>query len=81
MKATGTLNDDGVDLEMMAELCYGENKVAIIKASSSKMLSNAGKIVGTKGTMTVNSIIYLFSIQDLFRPFSLRFHLSGQQHQ
>lgn len=63
VKATGTLNDDGVDFEMTAELSYGENKVAIIKTSSLKMLSNAGTIVGTNGTITVNSVIFFFVLQ------------------
>lgn len=53
IKATGILNDEGVDLEMSAELHYGDNKVAKIKTSALNQLSNAAKIVGTKGQITV----------------------------
>lgn len=54
IKATGKLNDDGVDVEMSAEIQYGDNKVGKMKTSSLEELSNTAKIVGTKGTITVN---------------------------
>lgn len=54
IKATGKLNDDGVDVEMTAEIQYGDNKVGKMKTSSLKELSNTVKIVGTKGTISVN---------------------------
>lgn len=57
IKATATLNDDGVDLDATAELSYGDNKVAKIKASVLETLTNAAKVVGTKGTMTVNKFV------------------------
>lgn len=53
IKATGTLNDEGVDLEMSAEITYGDNKVAALKTSAVKTLNNTLKIVGTKGQITV----------------------------
>lgn len=51
--ATGTLNKDGVDLEMSAELNYGDNKVGNVSTSSIKTLNNTAKIVGTNGEITV----------------------------
>lgn len=51
--ATGTLNADGVDLEMSGELNYGNNKVGKIKSSVVKTLNNTAKIIGTKGQITV----------------------------
>lgn len=53
IKATGILNEDGIDLEMTSELIYDDNKVAKMKTSAIHTPSNAAKIVGTKGTMTV----------------------------
>lgn len=53
IKATGTVNDDGVDMDVVAELHYGNNKVAKMRTSFLENLSNTAKIVGTKGTMTV----------------------------
>lgn len=53
IKATGILNDEGVDVDMSAELKYGENKVGRIKTSALHQLTNAAKIVGTKGQITV----------------------------
>lgn len=51
--AKGTLNDQGVDLEMSAEINYGDNKIGKIKTSALKTLNNTTKIVGTKGQITV----------------------------
>lgn len=53
IQATGLLNDEGVDIEATAELKYGNNRVAKIKTSFLKTLSDDAKVVGTKGTMTV----------------------------
>lgn len=64
IKATAKLNDDGVDLTTTAELNYGGNKVATIKASALNMLTNAAKVVGTNGTMTVSgTFLHNFSPQ------------------
>lgn len=52
--ATGTLNKDGVDIEMSGEIQYGDNKIGKIKSSVVKTLSNTAKIIGTKGEITVN---------------------------
>lgn len=54
IKATGKLNEDGVDVEMIAELQYGDNKLGKIKTSALENLSNTAKIVGTKAQITVN---------------------------
>lgn len=51
--ATGTLNDDGVDLDMAATIEYGDNKIATVKTSALRELNNTAKIVGTKGQITV----------------------------
>lgn len=51
--AKGTLNDQGVDLEMSAEINYGDNKIGKIKTSAVETLKNTTKIVGTKGQITV----------------------------
>lgn len=53
IKATGIVNDDGVDVEVTAEVKYGENKVATMKTSSINTFQNGAKIIGTKGTLMV----------------------------
>lgn len=53
IKASGKLNDDGVDVEFQAEFDYGSNKKGNVKTSILRVLSNEGTIVGTKGKMTV----------------------------
>lgn len=55
IKATGTLNADGVDVEMQAEIQYGADEVANIKTSALRALSNTATIRGTKGEISVNS--------------------------
>lgn len=57
IKAIGSLNDDGIDMEMEAELNYGNNKVGKIKTSFLEHITNSAKIIGTKGTMTVSKYI------------------------
>lgn len=52
--ATGKVNDEGVDLEMSAEIIYGDNKVGKVKTSALNTLNNKAVIVGTKGQITVN---------------------------
>lgn len=56
VKATGTLNQYGVDVDVFAQLIYGENKVANIRINMTQNLSNSAKIVGTKGEITVSRI-------------------------
>lgn len=53
--ATGVVNEEGVDLEMSAEIRYGENKIGKIKSSALSALDRIGRIVGTKGQITVNN--------------------------
>lgn len=53
IKATGKLNEDGVDVEMSAEINYGDNKVGKMKTSALNELSNTAKIIGSKGQITV----------------------------
>lgn len=53
--ATGTINDDGVDLDMSAEIKYGDNKVGMIRSSGLSALSRNSRIVGTKGQITVGT--------------------------
>lgn len=66
IKATGRLNDDGCDLEMSAELIYGENAVGRIRTSALETLSNRAIITGSKGQITVinclNFGLQIFSI-------------------
>lgn len=63
IKATGRLNDQGVDLEMSAELRYDDGKVAKMKTTALYTPSNTAKIYGTKGSMTVMK----FMISSYFR--------------
>lgn len=55
VKATGKLNENGVDVDVSAELDYGDNKVATLRISMMENLSNSAKIIGTKGQITVNA--------------------------
>lgn len=61
IKATGELNENGVDLSMEAELNYGDDKVARMRTSATETFENVAKIVGTNGTMTVNAHCYCSS--------------------
>lgn len=53
IKATGILNDDGVDVEVNAEITYPGNKTATIRLTAFHTFENTAKIHGTKGTLTV----------------------------
>lgn len=57
IKATGKLNDNGVDAAMQAEIKYGDDAVAHISTSAQEKLSNTAVIRGTKGEISVSSII------------------------
>lgn len=59
--ASGSLNQEGVDMEMNAIINYGNNKVATVQTSASKTLDNAAIIKGTKGKITVS--IYYFKLR------------------
>lgn len=56
IKATGTLNEDGCDTSMTAELTYENGGIANIATSALKELSNKAVIIGTKGQITVTII-------------------------
>lgn len=55
IKATGTLNADGCDTSMRAELTYSDGGVARIATSALEQLSNLAVIRGTKGTIRLPS--------------------------
>jgi len=65
VKATGKLNDDGVDVEVQAEISYGDNTFARIKMSSLETLKNQAKIIGTKGEITIHQIFCSTAITDV----------------
>lgn len=58
MHATGTLNEQGVDLAVEAEIDYGgegeKKQTAKVATSALKLLKNQAVITGTKGTITVS---------------------------
>lgn len=53
IKATGKLNEDGVDIETNVELKYPSGGVTRFKTSALEELKNKASIHGTKGSMTV----------------------------
>lgn len=53
IKAKGILNEEGVDVEMTADLDYGDGKKVQINTSALNQYSNSVKIIGTKGEITV----------------------------
>lgn len=55
IKATGTLNDDGVDAEMSTKLFYSDNKVGTMNTSTVTTMGCTAKITGTKGEITVRT--------------------------
>lgn len=57
IKATGTLNADGVDLAMKATLTYSDKSFAKIETSAITQQDNKAIIKGTKGEITVSSSI------------------------
>lgn len=57
IKATGSLNSDGVDVEMSAELQFPNGGVAKISTSAKENQSNTAVIKGTKGTITVSILL------------------------
>lgn len=62
IKATGKLNEDGVDLEMSAELYYDNDKVAKMRTSATANYENVAKIIGTKGMMKVDKLVVYLKI-------------------
>lgn len=57
IKATGSLNSEGVDVEVNGVLAFKNGGIAKIHTSAKKELSNTAVIKGTKGTITVRNII------------------------
>lgn len=66
IQATGTLNEDGVDLEMSAELTYSGDKVGKIKTSALITTSCTAKIVGTEGEITVTLTVFFRSLENMY---------------
>lgn len=54
INATGSLNDDGVDLMMTAQIKYNNNKMCKIRTSALTTFENAATIIGSKGQIKVN---------------------------
>lgn len=81
IKATGKLNDDGVDTDVKAEFSYGCNRKASLKLSINEALKNTIKIVGTKASMEVNICLcvekFFFATQIHYLLF--RYPISGMQ--
>lgn len=65
IKATGKLNDDGVDVEFSAEINYGGNRIGKMNVSVLNDLHNTATIVGSKGTLTVPSFWSASSLIDV----------------
>lgn len=55
IQATGHLNEQGVDDSIAAIFSYKDGKVAIISAHSRCSFVNEAKVIGTKGTIVVES--------------------------
>lgn len=65
IKATGTLNDDGVDVELLAEMNYGGNRVGKMNVSVLQTFTSTATIIGTMGTLTVPSFWSATSLIDI----------------
>lgn len=65
IKATGKLNDDGVDVEFSTEIDYGDNRVAKMNVSVVNDLNNTATIIGSKATLTVPSFWSASSLIDI----------------
>lgn len=63
IKASGKLNNDNVDVEIVAELNYGDNKVGRVKSSIVTTWPHEATIVGTKGTIKVNQTYSTFELR------------------
>lgn len=54
IKATGTLNDDGVDVETEVEMKYPNGGVARFKTSGLREYHNTAIVCGSKASITVS---------------------------
>ncbi|KAL9706875.1 hypothetical protein quinque_010393 [Culex quinquefasciatus] len=57
--AKGKLNEDGVDLEVSAELHFANGGIARMKTSALEKQTNTATVRGSKGTMTVSDCTYI----------------------
>lgn len=62
IKAKGTLNAEGVDIEVKAELHYPGKRVSRMHLSAKEELGNNAVIKGTKGQITVSFSLILYCI-------------------
>lgn len=63
--ANGQLNDEGVDLEVNAELHFSNGAVAKMKTSALRKLRNTAIIRGTKGTITLHDFWCATALTDI----------------
>lgn len=77
IKATGKVNEDGVDYRVKMKLIYddNENQVAELNATTKEQWDNGAVVVGTKGQIKVNNIFLINKtnitlINYFFVPFS-----------
>lgn len=60
--AKGTLNEEGVDIEVKTELVYSGKRKSKMHTSAKELLDNKAVIKGTKGQITVIIILYFEEI-------------------
>lgn len=62
IKASGDLNENGVDFTVEMDLIYDENgnQIAKLKATNLEEWKNEAVIIGTKGKITVSMIFNVF---------------------
>lgn len=65
IKATGTINADGVDLAMKGELTFSGGRKAKIETSAFEKLRNKAVIKGTKGQITLHDFWCCINITDI----------------
>ncbi|KAG5667480.1 hypothetical protein PVAND_015460 [Polypedilum vanderplanki] len=65
IKATGKLNEEGVDTETEVELKYPNGGVARYKTNSTKELSNIATVTGSKGTMKLHTFWCPTELEDV----------------
>jgi dihydrodiol dehydrogenase / D-xylose 1-dehydrogenase (NADP) len=56
IRATGRVNDEGIDVETDVELTYPNGGVAHFKTSALRELSNKATVRGSKASMTVSKM-------------------------
>lgn len=58
IKATGKLNEDGVDVATNIELKFANGGIANLRTSSLEEYDNKATIKGTKGSITVSWMVF-----------------------